>query len=57
MAERLTRIRPGSLLRQPGISSFDWSRAGVRPLIVSALSTALFLAITGGLAFVAAVIP
>ena len=49
-------IRPGSPLRAPGNSSWDWQR-GLEPVTVSALSTVLWLAITGAFVAVAGLLP
>lgn len=55
--EKLTGIMPGSPLRRPGTSSWDWGRAGVLPLAAGGLSLAFWLAITGAFVVAAWVLP
>jgi hypothetical protein len=58
MSEKLTRIPPGSPLRRPGVSSWDWQpRRGLLPLAAGGLSLAFWLAITGAVVLTARVLP
>jgi hypothetical protein len=53
----LTRIRPGSPLRRPGVSSWDWGRPGFDPIAAGALATGVYVLITAAFAVAAWVLP
>jgi hypothetical protein len=57
MAETTTRIRPGSPLRAPGASSWDWGGPRFEPVYAGALATGVYLLITAAVAVAAWVVP